>query len=158
MTAPAALALTHAAAFRGERGWSAEEFEGLLSAPGTILSGDATSFVLGRVTLDEAEILTLATHPDHLRLGHAGRALAAFHAAAHAAGARMAFLEVAEDNTAARALYAAWGYAQAGRRPGYYARQGRAPVAALILTRALSGRDAPGPDADPEATQRQTAR
>ncbi|MCP1166939.1 GNAT family N-acetyltransferase [Limimaricola litoreus] len=157
MTVPAALALTHAAAFEGERGWSAEEFAGLVSAPGAILSGDAKSFVLGRVTLDEAEILTLATHPDHLRRGHARRALDAFHAAAHAAGARMAFLEVAEDNAAARTLYAAQGYAQAGRRPGYYAREGRASVAALILTRAL-GQDALGSGAEMRGTQRQTAR
>ena len=137
MTAPRALAGTHAAAFEGERGWSAEEIADLLAAPGAILAGDAASFVLGRVTLDEAEILTLATHPDHRRQGRAGAALDAFHAAARAAGARVAFLEVAEDNMAARALYAARGYAQAGRRPGYYARAAHAPVAALILTRAL---------------------
>ena len=137
MTDPAHLAATHAAAFPGERGWSAEEFSTLLDAPGTILTGDATCFVLGRVTLDEAEIVTLATHPDHRRQGRARRALVAFHEAARAAGADTAFLEVAEDNAAARGLYAATGYALAGRRKGYYSRAGQPPVAALILTRAL---------------------
>ncbi|MGR3624898.1 MAG: GNAT family N-acetyltransferase [Limimaricola sp.] len=137
MSTPAALATTYAAAFPQERGWSAGEIAGLLAAPGAILAGDATSFVLGRVTLDEAEILTLATHPDHRREGRAGAALDAFHTAAATAGAQTAFLEVAEDNAAARALYAARGYAQAGRRPGYYSRGGQPPAAALILTRLL---------------------
>ena len=48
------------------------------------------------------------------------------------------FLEVAEDNRAARALYAAAGFASVGRRPAYYARPGAADaVAALILRRDL---------------------
>ncbi|EYD70682.1 GNAT family N-acetyltransferase [Limimaricola hongkongensis] len=137
MSDAAALAATHAAAFVDERGWSTAEMAALLAASGTILTGDATSFVLGRVTLDEAEILTLATHPDHRRQGRAGIALDAFHAAAAAAGAQTAFLEVAEDNAAARALYAARGYTQAGRRQSYYPRADAPPAAALILTRAL---------------------
>lgn len=137
MSDPQALADTYAAAFPAERSWSAGEFSALLAAPGAIFTGDATAFVLGRVTLDEAEILTLATHPDHRREGRARTALAAFHATAHAAGATTAFLEVAEDNAAARALYEAAGYVHAGRRPGYYPRPGQAPAAALILRRPL---------------------
>ncbi|WPY93328.1 GNAT family N-acetyltransferase [Limimaricola variabilis] len=137
MSDPQALADTYAAAFPAERGWSATEFAALLAAPGAIFTGDTTAFVLGRVTLDEAEILTLAAHPDHRRKGRARTALAAFHAVAHAAGATTAFLEVAEDNAAARALYEAAGYVRAGRRPGYYPRPGQAPAAALILRRPL---------------------
>ncbi|SDE34798.1 GNAT family N-acetyltransferase [Limimaricola pyoseonensis] len=136
--APAALAETYARAFPDERHhWSAAEFAELLAAPGAVLSGDADSFVLGRVTLDEAEIVTLATRPELRRQGRAARALDAFHAAAQAKGAERVFLEVAEDNAAARALYDRAGYAAAGRRPGYYARPGRPPVAALILRRDL---------------------
>ncbi|HEY0838393.1 MAG TPA: alanine acetyltransferase, partial [Azospirillum sp.] len=42
----------------------------------------------------------------------------------------------AEDNAAARALYAAAGFATVGRRPGYYKRpDGR--VAALVLRRSF---------------------
>ena len=134
MTEPRALAETYAAAFPDERHWGAAEFAELLAAPGAILSGDAASFVLGRVTLDEAEIVTLATHPGNRRQGRARAALEAFHDAARAAGADTAFLEVAEDNVAACALYAAAGYVRAGRRRGYYSRPDRPPVAALILT------------------------
>ncbi len=137
MTAdPAALAATHEAAFAPERGWSPTEFADLLAAPGAILSGDEDSYVLGRIALDEAEILTLATKPEHRRQGRAAAALAAFHAAARAAGAETVFLEVAEDNASARALYAAANYVRVGRRPGYYPRPDRAAVAALILRRA----------------------
>ncbi len=138
MTADAAaLAATHAAAFDRDRGWSAEEFDALLAAPGCVFAGDAASFVLGRVTLDEAEILTLATAPEARRQGRAAAALARFGDAARDAGAVTAFLEVTEDNAAARQLYAAAGYRQVGRRPGYYSRPGQAPVAALILRRSL---------------------
>ena len=41
-------------------------------------------------------------------------------------------------NTPARALYAAHGYAEAGRRPGYYARKDAPSEAAIILRRALT--------------------
>ena len=48
-----------------------------------------------------------------------GRALVTrFLAAARAQGAETAFLEVAADNTAAIALYAATGWTEAGRRRG----------------------------------------
>ena len=51
---------------------------------------------------------------------------------ARARGASEAFLEVAEDNRAARALYARGGWAPVGRRPGYYGGGD-----ALILRRGL---------------------
>lgn len=133
---PEALARLHAAAFEAERPWSAAEFGALLSAPGGLLLGDARAVLLARVTLDEAEVLTLATDPAHRRQGLARALLAAFHAEAALRGAGRAVLEVAEDNAAARALYAGTGYAEAGRRPGYYGRKGRR-VAALVLARPL---------------------
>lgn len=135
---PDALAETHAAANSVDRAWSAAEFAALLDAPGALLTGDATAFVLGRVTLDEAEILTLATHPDHRGEGRARAALAAFIAASADRGAARVFLEVAEDNAAARALYDTAGFVHIARRPGYFARAGGA-VAALVMERATSG-------------------
>ncbi|NCO87237.1 MAG: GNAT family N-acetyltransferase [Rhodobacterales bacterium] len=135
---PAALAALHAQAFDATRPWSEAEFAALLTAAGTILTGDTRAFVLGRVTLDEAEVLTLATAPAYRRQGLARAALAAFEAAAQARGATTVFLEVAEDNAPARALYAAQGYAPAGRRPGYYATGTGTPVAALVLRKTLA--------------------
>jgi len=131
------LARTHARAFRTTRPWAAEEFAGLLAAKGVFLTGDTRGFALGRVTLDEAEVLTIATDPAHQRQGLARAALQALEAQATAAGARQMFLEVAEDNTPARALYLSMGYAQTGRRPGYYATGPGPAVAALILSKPL---------------------
>lgn len=140
MTAPPpeALARLHAAAFAGTgRPWRAGEFAALLARPGTLLLGDARAVLLGRVAADEAEVLTLATDPAHRRQGLAAALLARFEARAREAGAARAFLEVAEDNAPARALYARAGYAEVGRRPRYYARAGGPAAAALILARGL---------------------
>jgi ribosomal-protein-alanine N-acetyltransferase len=138
---PTALANTHAAALVTERPWTATEFQILLGQPTTLLAGDARAFVLGRVILDEAEVLTLATHPAHRRQGLARAALATFLCAAHARGATRAFLDVAEDNLAARALYAGAGFAEIGRRDGYYPALGagnaKSRTTALLLAREI---------------------
>ncbi len=134
---PQALAATHAAAFTTERPWTAEEFAALLTQPTTLLTGTADSFVLGRVILDEAEILTLATAPAARRQGLARTALTAFLTAAQARGATRAFLDVAEDNTPARALYAAAGFTQIGRRVGYYTAPDGTRTAAIVMARDL---------------------
>jgi ribosomal-protein-alanine N-acetyltransferase len=137
---PDALSSLHAAAFAPERPWSAEEFAGLLASPGALLVGDGRAFLLARVTLDEAEVLTLATDPAHRRQGLARDLLLRFHGEAARRGAARAVLEVAESNAPARALYEGAGYAAVGRRPAYYPRPGAAPgcaVAALVLARAL---------------------
>ncbi len=131
---PETLAAVHARAFVEERAWTAAEFATLLAQSSALVAGDARSFVLGRVALDEAEVLTLATDPGHRRQGLARAALADFEARAVARGAARVFLEVAEDNTAARALYSGASYRQVGRRAGYYA----GGVAALVLEKRIA--------------------
>lgn len=137
-----ALAALHAAAFggmgHGPRPWTAAEFAALLSAHGTLLVALPGGFALGRAAAGEAELLTLAVAPARRRQGLGRRLLAGFEAAARAAGAAEAFLEVAEDNAAARALYAAAGWRPAGRRRGYYRAASGAGADALILRKALS--------------------
>lgn len=134
---PEALARLHAAAFQQDRPWSEPEFAALLAQPGALLLGDGRAFLLARITLDEAEILTLATDPANHRQGLAAKLLGAFHGEAAARGARRAFLEVAEDNAPARALYHGHGYRLTGRRPGYYRRPDGPAAAALVLGRDL---------------------
>lgn len=134
---PEALARIHAQAFSSTRAWSAAEFRSLLDQPGMVLTGDDRAFALLRVTLDEAEVLTIATAPEHRRKGLARAVLAQAETAVQTLGAAVIFLEVAEDNDAARALYAQAGYAQIGRRPGYYLPKDAAPVAALVLRKAV---------------------
>ena len=135
---PSDLAATHCLAFIAERPWTAKEFADLLAQRGTILTGTSDSFVLGRVTLDEAEVLTVATAPDARRQGLARAALAAFCSKARAARATSAFLEVAADNAPALALYHAEGFAQVGQRRAYYVRTDAAPADALVLRRPLT--------------------
>ena len=135
---PEALAALHARAFAPARGWRAAEFAALLESPHVFAVGDTRAVALGRVAAGEAELLTLATDPDHRRCGRARACLAAFAAEARTRGATEAFLEVAADNAAARALYAADGWTETGRRPGYYPRGEHPAVDALLLTRRIT--------------------
>lgn len=135
-----ALAEIHADAFPPSAAWRADALARLMETPGTFaLSGGGTAihpdgFILMRVAGGEAEVLTLAVRRHARRAGLGAALLEAGLAHAVARGAGACVLEVAHDNTAARALYAAHGFAAAGRRRGYYARpQGTAPADALIL-------------------------
>lgn len=130
---PAALAQTHAAAFTDQRPWSADEFASLMSQTGVILCGDAKSFVLGRVIVDEAEVLTVATHPDHQRNGLAKTALARFLTLAQNKGAARVFLEVAETNDPAKALYLKSNFSIIANRPHYYTIKGGSKIGADIM-------------------------
>jgi len=131
------MAATHAAALTISRPWSEVEFTDLLLNPACFTSGTADCFALIRVTLGEAELLTIATHPRCQRRGLASALMAKWQAIAHERGASRAYLEVAGDNAAAIALYRACGYDSCGLRPGYYQRSGGKPVDALVLARDL---------------------
>lgn len=132
-TAAAAL---HAAAFAGiGRAWSAEEIRDLVRRPGALWRLEADAMLIGHAAAGEAELLTLATRPGARRRGAARRLLSAFLAEAGAAGAQAAFLEVAEDNAPARALYRAAGFQEVGRRPAYYRRPDGGRQDALVLRR-----------------------
>ncbi len=117
--------------------WSAEEIRSLMEGLGAFAfsAGSETSpsgFVLCRIAADEAEVLTIATQPDHRRQGVASTLLAAAMAGAMAGGAVSMFLEVAVDNLAALALYRSRGFEAVGRRQGYYSRPG-GPIDAMIM-------------------------
>lgn len=138
MTSPqmaGTLAALHAEAF--DAPWDAEAFASLLSQPGVFLCAEAGGFILCRAVADEAEILTLAVRPTVQRQGLGARLTLQAVEAATAHGATRLFLEVAEDNIAALALYRRTGFEPAGRRRGYYARAGGPAVDALILSRNL---------------------
>ncbi len=121
--ASAELARLHASAFATP--WSAEDLADALASPFTFaLQAGArpVGFILARAMAGEGEILTLAVDPTARRQG-AGQALVrAACSGALAAGAQTLWLEVAEDNVAALALYAAAGFEEVGRRRGYYPR------------------------------------
>ncbi|MGI1663912.1 GNAT family N-acetyltransferase [Palleronia sp. KMU-117] len=131
------LARVHAQAMDSGPAWSAADFAGLLAAPGVFALGDDRGVALGRVAADEAELLTIAVLPGHRGAGVGRSLLAAFETEAARAGARVAFLEVAADNHAARALYTRGGYVETGRRKGYYRLPEGGRTDALTMTRAL---------------------
>ena len=125
------LAGLHAAAFPAP--WDATALAGLLTQAGVFAVEQPDGFILLRTVADEAEILTLAVRPEARRRGLGARLVREGGTAAAARGAARLFLEVADDNTAALALYARAGFAGTGRRPGYYARPDGGRQDALIL-------------------------
>jgi len=135
---PAILAATHAAAFTQTRPWTEDEFADLLAQRSVILLGDAKSFILGRLIGDEAEVLTLATHPDHQRCGLAQTCLAQFITHLRKNGATTVFLEVAEDNIPAKSLYINSNFENCGHRPRYYTTTQGCKIGADILRLQLS--------------------
>ena len=131
------LADIQARAFR--HGWGRDEFERLIAERAVrahVVSegprGAPMGFVLSHVVAPEAEILSIAVRTDRRGRG-LGLALLRHHLARLAAeGVTTSFLEVEEGNAAALALYGRLGYAQVGRRKGYYAGGG---ADALLLRR-----------------------
>nr|WP_209282476.1 GNAT family N-acetyltransferase [Brevundimonas alba] len=134
------MAELHAGAFDGphDTPWSEHAFADLLGQFGVFAVEGPDGFILMRAVADEAEILTLAVRPGARRGGLGGRLVGEGVLAAAARGAVRVFLEVAEDNVAARALYARAGFAEAGRRPGYYASADGSRRDALLLALNLS--------------------
>lgn len=131
------MAALHAQSFVTPRAWSADEIRALLTDPAVFAETAAEGFALGRVSADEAELLTLAVAPATRRKGLGRALLQAFERTARARGATRALLEVAADNAAACGLYLGAGYAEVGRRPGYYRTPAGQRRDALIYARDL---------------------
>ncbi|MFZ5752197.1 MAG: ribosomal protein S18-alanine N-acetyltransferase [Pseudomonadota bacterium] len=136
---PAALAAIHAACFTVPRPWSAAELADLIASPSTLLAEATDGFALARVAADEAELLTIAVRPEARGRGLGSALLRDVLAAAAARGAGRMVLEVAADNAAALALYRREGFAECGRRKGYYAAPDGRRIDALIMARAEGG-------------------
>ena len=130
-----AMAPIHAEAFAGphDSPWSAAAIAALLQQPGVFSVHGEDGFILMRAVAGEAEILTLAVRPAARRAGVGARLVRMGLEGAVERGATRVFLEVAEDNVAARALYAGAGFVEAGRRPGYYAAADGGRRDALLL-------------------------
>lgn len=130
------LARLHATAF--EAPWDQAAFADLLAQAGVFGLATDDGFILCRTVVDEAEILTLAVRPEARGQGLGLKLVSAAAELAKASGTVSLFLEVAEDNRAARALYSRAGFAEAGRRKAYY-KTAKGPVDALILMLNLIG-------------------
>jgi len=137
------MAEMHRQAFPPNEVWDAASFAVQLSLPGGFGLINTAGFVLLRALAGEAELLTLAVVPPARGLGHGRALLAAAKAEAGARGAEVLFLEVAESNAAARALYAGAGAQQVGRRRNYYPNGEDALVCRITLAPGLAINPAP---------------
>nr|WP_314443830.1 GNAT family N-acetyltransferase [uncultured Sphingomonas sp.] len=104
--------------------WTRAQCAGILPMAGVCLmlarqQGEAAGFSLARRTLDEAELLLIAVHPDFTRSGIGGQLLQRFIIDQRAAGATHLHLEVRDGNPAVQ-LYLDHGFTIAGRRSNYY--------------------------------------
>lgn len=122
--------------------WSAMSFRGMLLDRtilplGIELDGDLAAFILAQIVAGEADILTVATAPEHRRKGLAAALLRALVNRLGERGIARLTLDVAEDNAAARALYKDHGFAEDGRRPRYYTSGRDVPVDAVLMSRKL---------------------
>lgn len=117
-------AAVHAAAFAHP--WQAKAFADLLALPtvrGVLAveeGGAPVGLILVQVVAGEAEILTIGVARTARRRGVGRRLLDWALDGLRAEGGGRLFLEVAADNTAARALYGAAGFAEVALRRGYY--------------------------------------
>lgn len=109
--------------------WSAAQIHATLEQSGSFLLEEGDAFLIGRIVIDESELLTLAVSPKSRRNGIARRLVEAYLHHAQQNGARNAYLEVAENNHPALQLYLATGWQIHGKRPRYYGLQD-----ALLMT------------------------
>lgn len=120
--------------------WPRQSFESFIDRAGVtfIVAEDPgrEKAIVGYAVLiqvaDEAELLNLAVAGDSRRSGIGSSLLQSLLEAAARDGIRTVYLEVRDSNAAARALYAAHGFVEVGRRRGYYQRP---TEDALILQR-----------------------
>lgn len=125
--------------------WNEKAISDILSMPGAMgfvihwLEEEPQGYVLMRQAADEAEILSIAVIESARRSGLAGQLLQTSIDQARLGGAARLFLEVAEDNSAARAFYEKAGFTICGRRSDYYRRSG-SNCDALIYALEITGK------------------
>ena len=131
---PERMADIHAAAFTSQRPWTADEFRTLLATPHIFeITRGSSCFALGRIVAGEAELLTIATHPKAQRQGLARDCLDGFIRHVAETDGKRVLLEVDALNDPAIALYHQFGFAESGRRTGYYRHPDGRRVDALLM-------------------------
>lgn len=120
--------------------WDEASIQNLLEHPAATslvaVAGDPkviSGFVIGQLAADEAEILSIGVAPDWQRSGLGRMLIEGLIRAVKRGEAKRLFLEVAEDNVAALALYKSLQFTEIGRRKRYYERPSGAAADALVL-------------------------
>lgn len=120
--------------------WTADQLREALGWSGAVAFVDEDEdgiigYVLGRVVVDQAEILSIATVARRRRQRIGRGLLDEVLAAMVARGATAVWLEVRQSNASARAMYESAGFFAAGLRRGYYRQP---PEDAVVLRRELA--------------------
>ena len=131
---PKDMTALHALCFTTPRPWTEHEFDKLISSNGVKVSASPLGFVMTREVAGEAELLTIAVHPDHRRSGIASALL---HQAIANLSAEKLFLEVANDNLGAHAFYEKHGFTLTGTRKAYYRRADGSRLDARLYSKLL---------------------
>ena len=132
----------HATSFdqSSDRPWDETAMAQFVASPGVLcLIGaatgkDAGGLLIARRAADEAELLTLGVIPACRRTGLGRALLVRAVDDLRASGATQLFLEVADGNKEALALYRSLGAAPVGQRPGYYEDGSDATIFSLALS------------------------
>ena len=95
-------------------------------------------FAVSRMAADEAEILSIAVAANYRGRGLSRNLLLTHLGHLAGRGVRTVFLEVEENNQAARRLYDGTGFAVTGRRERYYRHPGGEQLNAVLMRRDLS--------------------
>ena len=122
-----------------DTGWTEHDLRRAIEDPAFLVwisndDGRLTGLIAARVVADDAELLSLVVDSRDRGRG-IGRALCeTMLASVSGRGVRRVFLEVAEDNVPAVALYGRLGFIPTGRRRGYYTRPDQIAVDAVTMT------------------------
>ena len=118
-----------------EAQWRQELEEARRPGVGLFHAGELRALATGWLVVEELHITAVAVDPAWRRRGVGRRVLGALLRRSREQGAERATLEVAATNLAARQLYAALGFREAGIRHRYYGNGDDALIKWLNLTR-----------------------
>ena len=103
--------------------------------------GEILAYLVAMAGVDEMHLLNITVAPSAWHQGHALFMLGALAELCRRRGARQLWLEVRESNDRARAIYRRHGFAEVGKRKGYYpAAHGRREDA-VVMSLAIEGAD-----------------
>ena len=99
--------------------WSADDFRDLKNSGCEIIMSE-NGFIVYRIAVDEAEIITIGVNPDLRRNGIASAMIGIIEKNIKIQGVKKIFLEVSATNIPAQKLYENCGFKVVGLRPKYY--------------------------------------
>ena len=99
--------------------WSADDFRDLKQSGCEIIMSE-NGFIVYRIAVDEAEIITIGVNPEKRRQGIASAMIGIIEKNIKNQGVKKIFLEVASTNIPAKKLYENMGFKMVGLRPKYY--------------------------------------